>query len=72
MSDYFKRMNQGREFGPPPAKETFWLIVDELDGVTRVCYVTGQTAYVAKQKASALITDLTSNAKLYCNVMIYA
>lgn len=71
MSDYFKRMNQGREYGPPPSKETFWLVVDELDGVTRVCYVTGQTAYVAKQKAAAIITDLTSNAEVYSNVRVY-
>lgn len=71
MSDYFKRMNQGREYGPPPEKKVTWLVVDKLDGVTRACYVVAQTHFIAKQLATAILPDLTSNAKFYCNVTFY-
>lgn len=60
MSDYFKKMNDGREFGVAHNGEIEWLIVQkepDTTGVSQCAVVKASTAYQAWELAAALIKD---------------
>lgn len=71
MSDYFKNQGDGREFGPGPMKETWWLVVDPWDDMTKIAYVCGKTAHEAKQQAVKYIPELSNRAVFYPNTVRY-
>lgn len=69
MSDYFTKQNKA-EYGPAPAG-TAWLIVDQSEPVTKVCYVVAKSAFLARQEAAKTIHNLSNSAVLYPNVILY-
>lgn len=70
MSDYFKNKNSGKEFGPGPSTEVMWLIADQQDSGTFVCYVRAKTAYEARKLACKYIQNISNDSYCFANVKV--